>query len=428
MALTNANIPLGPLAGAELTLWCAKSGRLWHGDSSCPDLKQRAREVVQVQPRKGSSQTWCHRAVCCVPPGLLADHFAAGQALVEFDGRTDSLTQQLAQGKIDLTAFDLVALRQEHPNAVRAPLAKVWRQCRERREAFLAELSDELTSRLPMMVAAAWLRTNKRSKQHVKRRKYARFKDLAVHKFDQIDRLSPQDVRELAGRHVLPKFLGLVKDGEHPSSAAAKVSAEQAEWARRSVEEALSERPEQADEGWATLPDRVHEAWQKTVQLWIGLLNGICTAHHGETFALFHEGQLPLPTYALHRLFPCARIRTTTFTWLAGPIPAIFRLFLQERIVGLIGLEVDREHSHVYRDKRPAWFLKNLFTWHGFPELAKHVETVASDPPRKPPLDTSHIDNYFRGFGYGIHDNGLIAAQCNYAASMAWRDRRLRKG
>ncbi|MGP4017298.1 Shedu anti-phage system protein SduA domain-containing protein [Saccharopolyspora sp. 5N708] len=427
--MTNANIPLGPLAGAELTLWCTKSGRLWHGDGDCPGLKQQAREVVQAQPRKGSIAGLVSPGqVHCVPPGPLADHFAAGQALVEFDARTDSLIQRLEQGKIDLTAFDLATVRQKHPNVVKAPLAKVWRQCRERRESFLEKLSDELTDRLPVMVAAAWLRTNKRSMQDVKRCKYARFKDVAAREFNPIDRLSEWDVRDLAGRHVLPKFLDLVKEGEHPGSAAAKVSAEQAGWARRAIEEMLPDLPDQSDEGWTTLPDQVHEAWKKTTQLWIGLLDGICTAHHGETFALFHEGQLPLPTYAIHRLFPCARIRTTMFTWLAGRIPAIFRLFLQERIVGLIGLEVDHEHPHVYDDNRPALFLKNLFTWHGFPELAKHVETVVSDPPRRPPVDTSNINDYFHGFGSGIRDNGLTRAQCNYAASAVWRDRRLRKG
>jgi antiviral defense system Shedu protein SduA len=428
MTLTTASIPLGPLAGVELTLWCSKSGRLWHGDEDCPRLNQQAREVVQVQPRKGSiADLVSPGQVHCVPSGPLADYYAAGQALVEFDARTDSFTQRLKQGKIDLATFDLATVLEMHPNVLKAPLAKVWRQCRERRGPLLENLSDELVDRLPVMIAAAWLRTSSRSEQEVKRRKYARFEGIAVREFKPIERLSEWDVRDLAGQHVLPKFLDLVKEGEDPSSAAAKVSAQQAVWAHRTVEKVLSDRPGQADDGWTILPDQVHEAWMKTTQLWIGLLEGICTAHHGETFALFHEGQLPLPTYVIHRLFPCARIRTTTFTWLAGRIPAILRLFLQERVFGLIGLEVDHEAPYLYDDNRPALFLKNLFIWHGFPELAKHVETVASDPPRQPPVDTSNVNDHFRGFGYGLTDNGITRSQCTYAASTVLGDRQLRK-
>lgn len=428
MTLTEANIPLGPLAGAELTLWCTKSGRLWHGNDDCPRLKQQARRIVQAQPRKGSiADLVSPGQIHCVPPGPLADHFAAGRALVEFDARTDILMQRLEQGKIDLTAFDLAAVQQKHPNVVKAPLAKVWKQCRERRELLLQKLSDELTDRLPVMVAAAWLRTNDRS-WNCKDRKYARFKDVAVREFDSIARLSEWDVQQLTNRHVLPKFLDLIKDGEHPRSAAEKVSSQQAKWARRAIEKESEDPADKTDEESSTLPDKVHEKWNKTAQLWTGILDGICTAHGGYTFALFHESQLPFPPYVIHRLFPCARIRTTTFTWLAGSIPAVFRLLLQHRVAGLNGLEVDHENADVYSGKRPALFLRNLLTVHGIPELAKHVETVASDPARRPPIDTSNISSYLRGFGYGMNDYGLTPEDCSYAAGEAWRDRRLRKG
>ncbi|MBB5856686.1 Shedu anti-phage system protein SduA domain-containing protein [Amycolatopsis umgeniensis] len=358
----------------------------------------------------------------------MADHFTAGRALIEFDAHTNLLAEKLEHRKIDLSGYDITTLKQNHPIVSKAPLSKVWKQCREHRESFLEKLSKELTNRLPLMIAATWLRTNKRSKQSIKHRKYARFENIAAREFSNIDRLSEWDVLSLASRHVLPKLLDLIAEGEHPSSAAERVSAEQRKWAHRGIEEVLPDLPGQAGDEWLNLPDQAYAAWAKTTRLWIEVLEGICTAHHGETFALFHEDQLPLPTYVLHHLFPCARIRTTTFTWLAGRIPAIFRLFLQERKVGLIGLEVDHEHPHVYTDKRPALFLKNLLTWHGFPELAKQVETVASDPARKPPADTSNINTYFSGFGYGLGDNGLIRADCNYAANTARSDRRLRHG
>ncbi|AXB43980.1 Shedu anti-phage system protein SduA domain-containing protein [Amycolatopsis albispora] len=427
MTLTMADVRLGPLAGTELTLWCTKSGRLWHGDDTCPGMKQRARHVVQKQPRKGSlADLVSPGRVHCVPQGPLADHFAAGEALVDFDARTDTLVQLLGEGTVDLTAFDLATIRQKHPKVVRAPLVKVWKQCRERRESFLAELAEMLTERLPVMVAAAWLRTNDRSEQDTKHRKYARFVEIAVREFQPIEQLEEWDIRYLAGIHVLPRFLDLVWEGENPTSAARKVAAQQAKWARRAVD-TLSDS-DKADERWSTLPDRVHEVWTTTALLWIGLLDGICAANHGETFALFHEDQLPVPTYAFHRLFPCARIRTTTFTWLAGAIPAIFRLCLKERTRGLNGIEVDPEDSFVYDHKRPALFLKNLFTLHGFPELARCVENVAADPPRHPPFDASKIDDYFRGFGYGLNDYGLAPADCRYAAQLAQGDRRIRKG
>ncbi|MEV6238892.1 Shedu anti-phage system protein SduA domain-containing protein [Lentzea sp. NPDC051838] len=415
VTLTDADIPLGPLAGSELTLWCTKSGQLWHGDSECVGLKQKAREIVQVQPRKGAiADLVSPGRVHCVPVGPMADHFTAGLALVEFDGQTDSYVLRLKEDVVDLTAFDVSSIRVLHPTVAKMPLARLWKQCRERRESFLDVLSEKLEERLPVMVAAAWLCTNKRSRQRTKQRKYARFNKVAVHEFRSLDRLTEWDVRDLVTRHVLPKFLKLVKEGEPPNSAASRVSAEQADWARQAVGERLPD-----------LPDQVLAAWTRTTLRWIGLLDGICTAHHGDTFAVFHEHQMPLPTHAIHRLFPCSRIRSTTFSWLAGRIPAIFRLFLQERDRGLNGLELDSEH--IYDDEQRALFLRNLFTVHGLPQLARRVETVATNPPKKPPVDTSDLNMHLRGFGYGVGDGGLSPAECRYALNAALHRRRLKK-
>ncbi|MGV9296452.1 Shedu anti-phage system protein SduA domain-containing protein [Amycolatopsis sp. NPDC003676] len=425
MTLTKADIPLGPLAGTELTLWCSKSGRLWHGDSECPALKQWARKAEQTQPSKGSLADLASPGeVHCAPPGPLAQHLVAAEALVKFDAHTDTLIQDLAQNKVDLTAFDLGTVRQAHPIIAKAPLAKVWKRCRERRELFLSDLSRRLEDRLPIMLAAAWARINEKPHSGIRNRKYDKFEDIAVHKFEPIEDLSEWDVRELTGRHVLPKYLDLVKKGEYHVSASDKVSAEQARWARRAVEKMPGDQP---DEERSTHIGQIHDAWIKTTRQWISILEGICTAHDGMTFAVFHEGQLPVAPYVMHKLFPSARIRATDFTWLAGSIPAIFRLFLQQRNCGLVGLELEREEPYLFDGKRPALFLKNLFTLYGLPKIAKHVETVASDPPRRPPVDTSGTDDYFHGFGYGAHDSGLTPGQCNYALAMASRDRRIRK-
>lgn len=412
MTLTDADIPLGPLAGIELKLWCTKAGMLWHGDDECLGLKHQSREVVQVQPRSGVlADLVSPGQVHCVPAGDLADHFEAGRALIRFDVRTKALSAQLEQGKVDLAAFDLLTIQQEHPEVAEAPLAEVWATCLERRESFLDVLSRELADRLPVMIAAAWLR--RPSKRHIRRRKYARFENIAAQEFRPLGELHEWEMRDLSSRHVLPKFLDLVKDGENPSAAAARVSVWQAAVARRAADEVLSDHENKIDGDWATLAERVLEAWTRTTERWIGLLEGICTAHHGDTFALFHEDRLPVPPYVLHRLFPCARIRTTKFTWLAGSVPAILRLFLQERVIGLNGLELDHEHPGFYDNEVPARFLRNLLTQNGFPELADEVETVASDPPQRDPVDTSHVDIYFSGFGHGLHDNGLTRADCS---------------
>ncbi|MBM7776357.1 hypothetical protein JOD54_006561 [Actinokineospora baliensis] len=101
---------------------------------------------------------------------------------------------------------------------------------------------------------------------------------------------------------------------------------------------------------------------------------------------------------------------------------------LQQRVHGLVGLEIDSAHARVYDENNAGLFLKNLLTLHDFPALAKHVEPAPSDPPRRPPVDTSDMDDYFTGFSNGLFGRGLNQPQCIYAAELAWRGQRLRPG
>lgn len=83
----------------------------------------------------------------------------------------------------------------------------------------------------------------------------------------------------------------------------------------------------------------------------------------------------------------------------------------RERNRGLLGLDLEREYTHLYTGDKPALFLQNLVTYHGMQKLAEHVETNAEETNREP-VEVNTEDPHLHGFGEGFNDGGLARWQC----------------
>ncbi|MBV6695708.1 hypothetical protein KV557_01035 [Kitasatospora aureofaciens] len=266
--------------------------------------------------------------------------------------------------------------------------------------------------RLPVMLAARWVLGGRTPRQHQER--YEAFLDVIDDEFTAAEITVGFDSRTYANKELLPVWLEDVATGREPPAATERLL-------RREVERVGNRVPD--------LARRIKSALEQACRAWSHMLQGIVLANAGDIVAIFHEDQLQLG-WDLHDLFrtvlPCARLRTREVSWLVGRVPAVLGLFLSERESGLIGLVLEREHTHKFDAETCALFLRNAVTLLGRPELASYVEadlsTVGSeledrDEP-SPALGLPHS-----GFGTGFRDFGLTRADLLPALQAAWSGR-----
>jgi hypothetical protein len=428
-------LPLGPWSGAELEVWAAKTGTVWHGDSGCADLPGNARREVHRQPARGQLDDLVRpERVHCYPPGRLGSYWRAADELIRFDAATHDAMAGLHQADLDLSLFaplvlSRLASERASAQAVAAELAQgelavLWSRCRSRRRAAAADAERELTGRLPLMLAAAWVATGKTARQHQDR--YARFLHVAEQECGVRGIDANAGIRSYANDRVLPSWLDRVACGRAPRNVTVQAAGEQVKQAR------LWNRAE--PEGFFT---RLHDAWLATGTAWSYLLEGMALSHGNEVVALFHEHGPQLGwelSRGFRRLVPYAEIRADEFSWVVARVPAALALLLAEQGRARTGLVLADERCHLFDVRRCGLFLRNLLVDLGCPELAEHVREVVPEAGAivfagadESGLPAARLHRQLQGFATGLNHHGLTRERCLPALRAAWNDEPLRR-
>lgn len=431
--LAPRDLPLGPWAGAELEVWAARTGTIWHGDPGCAELRSKARRQTHRQPASGQlSDLVRPERLHCYPPGRLGSYWQAADELIRFDAATHDAAASLRQENLDLSIFAPLVLshlasERARAQAVAAELGQgelsiLWSRCRSRRRAVAADTERELAGRLPVMLAAAWVATGRTARQHQER--YARFLNVAEQECGARGIDASTGIRSYTNDRVLPAWLDQVARGQAPRNVIAQAAAEQAELARP------WNRAQPA--GFFA---RLHDAWTATGTAWARILEGIALSHGDEVLALFPEYGPQLGwelSSALRRLLPRAEIRADEFSWVVARVPAAFALFLRERERGLTGLVLADESGQLFDVRRCALFLRNLLIDLGCPELADHVREVEPEAGMiifagadEAELPAARLHRRLQGFATGLSQHGLTRERCLPALRAACSDEQL---
>ena len=417
------DLPLGPWAGASVTTWASKTGSVWHGDPDRSQLRSRSRQEVHVQPVEGTmADRVLPTSFRCCPPGALRDHQEAVESLLHFDATTRKVAALFEAQHLDLSVFNKARRGSEElTTAADGPLAGFWRRCQKERESLVSRLECHPTSRIPVMLAAEWVLSGKTPRRHQER--YTAFLDFTERECGARRITSWLGARGYVNQHFLLNWLAAVATGQEPSHVTAHLTDKEVERSRAFARDA----PED-------FYDQLREAWRFIGEAWARMLDGIALAHQGEIVAIFHEHEVGLNwemRELFNTVFPCTHLRTTEFSWTCGRIPAILRLFLNERKRGLVGLVLTEEHAHLFDTEKCALFLRNLVIDLDCPETADHVqggnashtaEELEGDYP-KPRLHWR-----LQGFGAGVHDFGLTGVHVLLALRAAYKGTEFPRG
>jgi hypothetical protein len=432
--LSPGDLPLGPWAGADLEVWAARTGTIWHGDPRCAGLRSKARRELHRQPADGQFDDLVRpERMHCYPPDRRGSHWQAADELIRFDATTYDAAASLRRGDLDLSVFAPLVLSRLASERTRAhavadelgqgELSILWSRCRNRRRAVAAETEHELAGRLPVMLAAAWVATGRTPRQHQER--YARFLHVAEQECGVRGIDASAGIRSYANERILPAWLDQVACGWAPRNVTEQAAADQAELAR-------PWNPAQPAGFFA----RLHDAWTATGTAWARMLEGMALSRGDEVLALFPEYGPQLGWElgsALRRLLPRAEIRADEFSWVVARVPAAFALFLRERERGLTGLVLADERCHLFDVHRCGLFLRNLLTDLGCPELADHVREVEPEAgtiifagAQETELPVARLHRRLQGFATGLSQHGLTRERCLPALRAACSDEQLR--
>ncbi|GAA2255962.1 hypothetical protein GCM10010430_44750 [Kitasatospora cystarginea] len=361
--------PLGPWAGAQIAVWCGKTGKQWHANPDCYTLRSRAREEVFTQPVEGTlADRRLPENLHCVPPGLLRDYLTAAGKLGKYEQATNVGCEQLDDGQLPVIAFGALTALGGVIDALESdPLESSWRSARRRRDELVDRARPLLAGRLPLLLAAQWVLSGKTPRQYKAR--YSDFVDAFIDAFESAG-LAFFGLYDYVAKDMLPRWLQDVADGNAPSRASDRMATE---------EEARLERSSQRPD-----PDVVRRATQTIVHIgedWARRLAELVASHDGEVVALFNQERLPMDK-PLRDLFttvrPGAHLHTRDFAWTIERVPAVLNLFFfDEREGERIGLVLERDDVDAFDTATCALFLRNLVAQLGQPDLADYVEAGA---------------------------------------------------
>ncbi|MFC1408166.1 hypothetical protein ACEZCY_02585 [Streptacidiphilus sp. N1-12] len=412
-------IPLGPWTGAVFEAWAGKTGSVWHADPECRSLRSRARTESYAQPAAGTLDARnLPGRLHCLPPGALSDYAGAAKFLVDFTGATAHGRAELREGRMDLSLLvgeqSLASDGWEH---LKSPaLDALWQEAERDRRSLAEDLQRQLTHRLPMMLAAQWILNGKTPRRRQPR--YTAFLNVAADEFKAREITASTSTRYLDNEDLLPFWLHQVAHGRSATSATTDMS--------ERVESETRHYRSDLEEDFYT---RLRAAMAQVGQAWAHKLDGVVLAHSGDVAALFDEHKLLISwdlQCVLASVLPCARLRTTDFSWVAGRVPAILSLFLRERDKGLVGLVLETERTQTFEAEQATLLLRNIVRLLDRPALLDHIAQCGAEPigPRRPITVSDHVESelhwQLHGFGYGIHDAGLTPAKLLPAIQATW--------
>ncbi|TDU03455.1 hypothetical protein EDD99_1886 [Streptomyces sp. 846.5] len=128
---------------------------------------------------------------------------------------------------------------------------------------------------------------------------------------------------------------------------------------------------------------RLRAALTEIGQAWARMMDGFLLSHPGDVVAIFDEHKLSVSwdlQSILASVLPCARLLTAEFSWLAGRVPAILSLFLQERDKGLVGLVLETEHTQTFNAEQAALLMRNFVRLLDRPALLDRVAECGAEP------------------------------------------------
>ncbi|MFE5326217.1 hypothetical protein ACFRCG_07475 [Embleya sp. NPDC056575] len=338
--LSLADIPLGPWAGIELTVYGSRTGTKWHGNRDCPSLRTAFRHESHGQPHEGSlADLNLPEHLHCAPVGELGAYRQEADALLRFDAVTRKYAG-LGPENLDLSAhtaldttFSTLGNRSGPGTALLAPLRN---RCRDERTEIASTVNEALRPRVPLMLAASWILTG-RDAHHRHKPRFREFVTVVEEEFTARPLTAPFRIGSHAGRDAIPFWLGEVAAGRSPESATAALAAQEAE-------EATHDEKNGPD-GFVAA---VRDAWLRAGDRWSDILRGAALAHADEAVVIFRDRELAsfvewsLATLVT-ALVPGARVSTRDFSWVAARVPGQLVPFLALHDRGLIGLTLQTE-------------------------------------------------------------------------------------
>jgi len=374
VALSLADVPLGPWADAEVPFWKTKTGTVWHGDADCPSLTSTAALRPHRQAADGTlAERELPDRLHCEPGGELGEYVNAAQALVAYAAETREAERALASGDVRMQSLAATggqsSLRSGDDASWRG-LTDLWQVADEQRDDVVRRIHAELApggERMAIMALAYWIRTGRTPREHQAR--YRRFVWAAAEALEQHGIDSQMGREAYVNREALPDWLDEVVEGracENATRELAQQARDQAGASRR--------------RGSPDLPDRIQKAWHTAGERWQTMLEAMAISHPGAVVAIFQtygshiDGEL---VDACLSLRGGARLHAGHLDWTVAIVPAGFRLLLNERDRGLNGLVLLEEDLHRIDASVCNRFLDNLLAAEGHPELAKFVETRA---------------------------------------------------
>jgi hypothetical protein len=407
-----ADIPLGPWAGAEVTVYGSRTGSKWHGDPDCSSLRKVFRHESHRQPEEGSlADLNLPNAMHCAPVGELGTYRQEADELVQFAATTRKYAT-LEPESLDLSAHAALRVspsswryRRQPPAEVLAPL---WNRCRGERAEVADAVNEALRPNLSLMLAAAWILTG-RDSHHRHEPGYEAFVSAIEEEFTSRTPTATFHIGSHAGRDAIPTWLNDVVAGRSPESATTVL-------ADREAKEATRDEKNGPD-GFVAA---VRESWLRAGDTWSDILRGVALAHPGEVVALFRNHELATAidwrlATLVEDLAPGAQINCDQFSWTAARVPALVVPFLAHRDRGLVGLTLQTEAAHAVKSEQCALFLRNLLTDLDAPDLAPFVHPTGPGTALQPDdqdLPVTALSWEYHAFGYGLGDGGITLDQC----------------
>lgn len=417
------DLPLGPWAGAELHVWASKAGTRWHANESCADLRSKARTEIYQQPAQGSlADRQVPTGLHCQPTGPLGEYLRAAKLVVRYAHATDTAGKQLDAGDIPLQVLpyaDRWAFDRSDIEALKAgPLSDIWEAERERRKQVVEQSRRELNPTgdpIALIAIARWVRAGRTPRQHQER--YTRFINAGADELERLDLTASSGHEWHINNDLLPNWLDAIASGRSITNVS------------RALIEAETERYQRWPAQTPEIIDKIREAWTAASKRWQQMIESMTYAHPGAVLALFHYYRGTIDPDFIDACIdagPAALLQVGDLDWVVAMVPAALRLQLAERDRGLTGLVLLEEGLYQIKNEMCARFLRNLVTWLGHPELAKHVTVTHSDDnvdedvtDESPDVGSLWPKDGFASVGRG---NGVTLADCAPALRAALAD------